>query len=81
MESLNTFYAIAKTCIEDQVDQDVFDTLFIANLSLRVAENLTGIPKTTLARRRDLLKLRIAAVVSTDKDLLTDLLIASFVDK
>ena len=80
-QSLNLFYAIAKTCIEDDVDQDVFDTLFIANLSLRVAENLTGIPKTTLARRRDLLKFRIATVLNGDKDLMTDLLITSSIDE
>lgn len=80
-ESLNSFYAIAKTCIEDEIDQDVFDTLFIANLSLRVAATMTGIPKTTLARRRDLLKSRIAEVISGDKDLMTDLLIASSVNE
>ncbi len=81
MESLNTFYAIAKTCIEDEVDQDVFDTLFIANLSLRVAATMTGIPKTTMARRRDLLKIRIADLVAGDRNLMTDLLIASSINE
>jgi hypothetical protein len=48
-----------RECCEDPTDLAVVESLFIANLSLRKAESLTGIPKTTIARRRDALKVRL----------------------
>jgi hypothetical protein len=48
-----------RECCEDDIDQMVVESLFIANLSLRKAEDLTGIPKTTIARRRDGLRVRL----------------------
>ena len=42
-----------KHCCEDDIDRMVVEALFMASLSLRKAEQITGIPKTTIARRRD----------------------------
>jgi len=40
----------------DEIDVAVFETVFLASCSLRLAQRLTGIPKTTIARRRDRLQ-------------------------
>ena len=37
----------------------IFNILFIAGLSLRLAGRVLGIPKTTLARRRDAIRLKL----------------------
>jgi hypothetical protein len=79
--AMQNFYEVCKTCIEDEIDQDVFDCILIANLSLRVAAAFTGIPKTTLARRRDLLRARIGETVRNDSGLWADLLVTSSINE
>lgn len=53
-------------CCEDPVDLAVVESIFIANLSLRRAQAVTGIPKTTIARRRDVLKTRLSRTLGEE---------------
>lgn len=57
---------VVTTCCEDEIDTAVVETIFIANLSLRKAQMLTGIPKTTIARRRDILKTRLSFLLEKE---------------
>lgn len=40
-------------------DQWIFNVLYVAGLSLRFTGRVLGIPKTTLARRRDTIRLHL----------------------
>lgn len=73
-QDLDLFYELAKTCIEDKIDKAAFETLLIANCSLRQAAKMTGFAKTTLARRRDQLLARMATVCTQDHDFIERLL-------
>ena len=55
-----------KHCCEDDIYLMVVEALFMASLSLRKAEQITGIPKTTIARRRDGLKVRLATYLKQE---------------
>ena len=55
-----------KHCCEDDIDRMVVEASFMASLSLRKAEQITGIPKTTIARRRDGLKVRLATYLKQE---------------
>jgi DNA-directed RNA polymerase specialized sigma24 family protein len=48
-------------------DRAIFELLFIAHMSLRVTEKVVGIPKTSLARRRDMIRRRLMLDLSQDK--------------
>ena len=58
------------TCIEnsvlDEIDQAVLETILLAQCSLRWASDMTGIPKTTVARRRDGLIQRLKECLSNE---------------
>ena len=45
-------------------DRWIFDRLFVEQLSLRVTGRILGIPKTTLARRRDRIRRHLMAELS-----------------
>ena len=49
--------------IDNLNDEDrwIFNALFVEQLSLRVAGRVVGIPKTSLARRRDYIRRRLIA--------------------
>jgi len=48
-------------------DKEIFNFLFVAGLSLRVSGAALGIPKTSLARRRDRIRRRLMLDLSQDK--------------
>ena len=45
----------------NQEDKWIFNALFVEQLSLRAAGRVMGIPKTSLARRRDYIRRRLIA--------------------
>jgi len=45
-------------------DRWIINALFVEQLSLRVAGNILGIPKTSLARRRDYIRRQLMANLS-----------------
>ena len=47
-------------------EQYIFNCLFIAGLSLRVTGHVLGVPKTTLAHRRDTIRFHLMEVLSKD---------------
>jgi len=53
-------------CCEDEIDRVVIDCIFVGDYSLRETEELSGIPKTTVARRRDGLKVRLANLLELE---------------
>ena len=48
-------------------DRAIFELLFIAHMSLRATGKVVGIPKTSLARRRDKIRRRLMLDLSQDK--------------
>jgi uncharacterized protein (DUF2384 family) len=48
-------------------DRDIYELLFIAHMSLRATEKIVGIPKTSLARRRDKIRRRLMLDLSQDR--------------
>lgn len=48
----------------DDEDEWIFNALFIEQLSLRTAGRVLGIPKTSLARRRDYIRRQLMATLS-----------------
>ncbi len=58
--------ACMNDAVIDELDQAVLETILVAQCSLRWAAEMTGIPKTTVARRRDGLLERLKECLETD---------------
>ena len=48
-------------------DRTIFELIFIAHMSLRTTSKVVGVPKTSLARRRDKIRRRLMLDLSQDK--------------
>ncbi len=51
----------------DPEDRWIFEALLIQGVSLRTAARVLGIPKSSLARRRDRIKMRLMSQLVDDK--------------
>lgn len=80
-EAYEKFEEIVTDCCFDSTDAAAVQTLMIANCSLRIASMYTGIPKTTLARRRDVMIERVTEKVVADAELYETLLGTGSVDE
>jgi len=75
------FEEIITECCGDSVDAAMVQTLMIAHCSLRTASWYTGVSKTTLARRRDLMIRRVSNMVKGDQELYETLLGAGSINE
>ena len=66
VELIEAVAACMTDAVLDEVDQAVLETILVSQCSLRWAAEMTGIPKTTVARRRDGLLERLREYLETD---------------